>query len=116
MSVRLYFDVHVPSAIADALRSRGVDVLRAQDDGAAELADSDLLDRTTRLGRILFTQDKDFLKEAAKRFRSGKDVLFGIVFAHQLKVSIAECVTDLEIIAKNSEPFEWYDRVEHLPL
>jgi predicted nuclease of predicted toxin-antitoxin system len=116
VSVPLYFDVHVPSAIADELRLRGVDVLRAQDDGAAELEDSDLLDRATRHGRLLFTQDRDFLREATRRFRTGEEVLFGIVFAHQMNISIGECIIDLEIIAKNSDPVDWYNRVEHLPL
>ena len=45
MSVRLYFDVQVRRAVADGLRQRGVDVLRAQEDGAAELEDPELLDR-----------------------------------------------------------------------
>jgi hypothetical protein len=37
MSVRLYMDVHVRRAVTEGLRMRGVDVLTAQDDGAAEL-------------------------------------------------------------------------------
>ena len=90
-------------------------MLTAQEDKTTELEDSQLLDRATQLGRVLFTQDKDFLREAARRLRAG-DVLFGIVYAHQLRVSIGECVSDLEIIAKNSEPEEWVDRLEHLPL
>ena len=115
MSVRLYFDVHVPIAIADALRLRDVDVLRAQEDGTAELEDSRLLDRATALGRLLFTQDKGFLKEAARRHERG-EAFSGIVYAHQLNVTIGECVSDLEVIAKDSEPHEWSGRVEHLPL
>jgi predicted nuclease of predicted toxin-antitoxin system len=43
---------------------RGVDVLTAQEDGAATLPDSDLLNRATDLGRVLFTQDEDLLNEA----------------------------------------------------
>jgi hypothetical protein len=35
LSVRLYMDVQVPRAITEGLRVRGVDVLTAQDDGAA---------------------------------------------------------------------------------
>ena len=115
MSVRLYFDVHVPSAIADGLRLRGVDVVTAQEDGAAEFEDPPLLDRATELQRILVTQDEDFLQEASRRNRAG-ETFFGIVYAHQLYVTIGECVTDLEIIAKDSEPEEWIGRVEHLPL
>ena len=115
MSVRLYFDVHVRRAVADGLRLRGVDVLTAQEDNTTELDDAQLLDRAIQSGRVLFTQDRDFLREAARRLRTGQ-VLFGIVYAHQLRVSVGQCVTDLEIIAKNSEPDEWIDRLEHLPL
>jgi hypothetical protein len=115
VNVPLYFDVHVPSAIADGLRLRGVDVLRAQEDGTAELDDPPLLDRSTELERVLVTQDEDFLKEASRRQRAG-EAFFGIVYAHQGYVTIGECVTDLEIIAKGSEPHEWIGHVEHLPL
>jgi hypothetical protein len=45
MSVRLYMDVHVRRAVTEGLRMRGVDVLTAQEDGAAELTDTDLLSR-----------------------------------------------------------------------
>jgi uncharacterized protein with PIN domain len=115
VSVRLYFDVHVRRAVADGLRLRGVDVLRAQDDGAAELEDPQLLDRASELGRLLFTQDKDLLREATKRQRAGQE-FSGIIYAHQREVTIGECVTDLEIIAKGSEPEEWMAHVQHLPL
>ncbi len=46
MSVRLYMDVHVRRAVTEGLRLRGVDVLTAQDDGAAGFSDSQLLDRS----------------------------------------------------------------------
>ncbi|PYS37276.1 MAG: hypothetical protein DMF71_18870 [Acidobacteria bacterium] len=115
MSVRLYFDVHVPIAIADALRLRDVDVLRSQEDGAAEFEDPRLLDRATELRRVLFTQDKGLLTEANRRQVIG-EAFSGIVYAHQLNLTIGECVADLEIIAKNSEPREWIGRVEFLPL
>ncbi|HSQ23148.1 MAG TPA: DUF5615 family PIN-like protein [Pyrinomonadaceae bacterium] len=81
MNVPLYFDVHVPRAIADGLRLQGVDVLTAQDDGTAELDDAELLDRGTELKRVLVTQDEDFLKEASRRQRAG-ETFFGIVYAH----------------------------------
>ncbi|MGH9851869.1 MAG: DUF5615 family PIN-like protein [Blastocatellia bacterium] len=55
MSVSLYFDVHVPSAITLGLRLRGVDALTSQEDGTRELDDNLLLDRATDLGRVLFS-------------------------------------------------------------
>jgi predicted nuclease of predicted toxin-antitoxin system len=60
MSVRLYMDVHVPQAITEQLRRKGVDVLTAIEDGAATLSDDELLERTKVLGRVLFTQDIRF--------------------------------------------------------
>jgi len=64
MSVSLYMDVHVHRAITSALRLRGVDVMTAQEDGHQEASDTDLLDRATALGRVLFSQDDDLLAEA----------------------------------------------------
>jgi predicted nuclease of predicted toxin-antitoxin system len=80
MPVQLYFDVHVDKAIHDQLHLRGVDVLRAQDDGAGEMTDEDLLQRATDLGRITFTQDVRFKAMAEVWQRQGKPfsgLLFG---------------------------------------
>ena len=115
MSVGLYMDVHVRRAVTDALRLRGVDVLTAQEDGARELDDSALLDRATTLGRVLFSQDDDLLREAVKRQR-GDEPFGGVIYAHQLNVTIGECVDDLELIAQATEPNEWEGRLIYLPL
>ena len=65
MTVRFYMDVHVPLAITTELRLRGVNVLTAQEDGAAREKDPQLLNRASGLGRVLVTQDADLLREAA---------------------------------------------------
>jgi len=68
-----------------------------------------------KLGRALFTRDYDLLQEATKRQRSG--VRFsGVIYAHQLRVSIGGSIRDLEIIAKAGEPEDIENRVEFLPL
>jgi len=67
MAIGLYMDQHVPRSIAIGLRMRGVDVLTTQEDGTERLADSDLLDRATELGPVLFTFDDDLLAEASHR-------------------------------------------------
>jgi hypothetical protein len=115
MSVKLYMDVHVRRAVTDALRIRGVDVLTAQEDGAGEFDDPRLLSRATQLGRILFTQDDDLLREAKKRQQSGEDFA-GLVYGHQLNVSVGQCIDDLELIAQVSKPDEWVRRLLYLPL
>ena len=115
MSLPLYMDVHVPLAITRGLRRRGVDVLTAQQDGAGELPDDQLLDRAGRLGRILFSRDQDLLAEAAKRMRAGKSFTT-VVFARQADVSIGRCIADLELIAKSATPEDAVGQVVYLPL
>lgn len=58
--IRLYMDVQVRREVTAGLRMRGVDVLAAQEDGAAALPDAELMTRATELGRVLFSQDTDF--------------------------------------------------------
>ena len=55
MSVALYCDVHVRRAVTEGLRLREVDVLTAQENGAATMHDPVLLDRAMALGRVVFT-------------------------------------------------------------
>jgi predicted nuclease of predicted toxin-antitoxin system len=113
VSVPLYMDEHVPRAITNALRSRGCDVLTAQDDGAAGFDDDVLIDRATAAGRVVFTQDDDFLREACNRQRAGVP-FSGVVYVHQLKLTIGQRVNELELIAKLGEPDEFANRVEFL--
>jgi hypothetical protein len=115
VSVALYMDVHVPAPITRSLARRGVDVKTAQEDGTTELEDDRLLDRATSLNRVLFTRDADLLAEANRRQQAGRPFA-GVVYAHQLRVTIGRCVNDLEIICKAGEPGDLQDRVEHLPL
>lgn len=63
MAVALYMNAHIPRAITIGLRLRGVDVIAAQEDSAADLSDPALLNRATSLGRALFTFDDDLLAE-----------------------------------------------------
>jgi len=108
-------DVHVRRAITVALLDRGVEVLTAQTDGAAELEDPDLLDRATSLGRVLFSQDEDLLAEATRRQRGGIPFA-GVVYAHQLYVTVGRCINDLDLIARVGTPEDLANRVQFLPL
>jgi predicted nuclease of predicted toxin-antitoxin system len=108
-------DVHVPLAITEGLRLRNVDVVTAQQDGSRRLGDPELLDRAGALGRVLFSRDVDLLAEATRRQRD--QVAFsGLVFAHQLQVTIGRCVRDLELIAVVAEPEDLVNQVCFLPL
>lgn len=108
-------DQHVLRAITEGLRLRGMDVTTAYEDGASDMDDSELLDRAHELGCVLFTQDDDLLAEATKRQRKG--IYFnGVIYAHQLRVSIGTCIHDLEVIAKAGEPEDLANSVQFLPL
>ena len=115
MSIGLYMDVHVPATVTRGLLLRDVDVLTAQLDGTTELEDSALLDRATELGRVLFSQDEDLLAEATKRQRSGKH-FGGVIYAHQLGITIGRAINDLEVLAQAGSSEDFANRVEYLPL
>jgi hypothetical protein len=40
----------------------------------------------------------------------------GLIFGHQLGGTIGQYVKDLELIAQASEPDEWLNTVQYLPL
>jgi predicted nuclease of predicted toxin-antitoxin system len=108
-------DEHVHRAITSGLRLRGVDVLTTQDDGRRHAPDDVLLDRASDLRRVLFSQDEDLLAEATRRQREGLPFA-GVIYGHQLTVTIGDCIRDLELIAKAGSPEEFAGRVEYLPL
>jgi predicted nuclease of predicted toxin-antitoxin system len=107
-------DHHVPRAITVGLLLRGIDVLTAYKDGAHELDDPELLDRADELGRVLFTMDDDLLVEAVRRQREGSPFC-GVIYAHQLRISIGACIHDLEIIAAAGDPEDLRNRVLFIP-
>jgi hypothetical protein len=62
-----YADEHVALALVEALRRRGMDVVRVQDRGREETEDSELLDEALADERAMLTNDIDFLRLAAER-------------------------------------------------
>ncbi len=108
-------DEHIPKAITIALRTRGLDVITAQEDNMAGKSDPELLDRAWQLRRVLFTYDDDLLSEATKRQRESTPFC-GVIYGHPLRVSIGMCVRDLQIIANAGELEEIENQVEFLPL
>lgn len=115
MSVKLYMDVHVRRAVTNGLRRRDVSVLTAQEDGNSRLPDHLLLDRAQALGRVIFSQDDDMLREARRRQEHGESFA-GVIYAHQLRITTGQAVRDLELIAKVYDSADVANRVEYLPL
>jgi predicted nuclease of predicted toxin-antitoxin system len=82
MSIALYMDENVHRAVTNGLRLRGIDVLTVQEDQRIGFPDPKILDRATEIGRVLFTQDDDFLAEANHRQVKEIDFL-GVIYAHK---------------------------------
>ncbi|WP_204101863.1 MULTISPECIES: DUF5615 family PIN-like protein [Spirulina sp. CCY15215] len=115
MSVALYMDEQVPKAITIELRHRGVDVLSIQEDNRCGISDPQVLDRATELRRVLFSRDRDFLIEADRRQAEGINFA-GVIYAHQQRVSLGDCIRDLELMGKAGNPEEFINQVQYLPL
>ena len=115
MSVSLYMDHHVQAAVTAGLRIRGVDVLTVHEDGHAQEDDPVILQRATSMGRVVFTQDDDFLALARDWMTTGTEFA-GVAYAHQLKITIGQAIQDLELMAKVLEPDEMRNRIVFLPM
>jgi predicted nuclease of predicted toxin-antitoxin system len=115
MSVAFYFDHNVRLAIALGLRQRGVDVLVARDDGFDKADDPIVLAHATELNRVAFTNDDDFLAVADEWLRVGRP-FSGVIYVHQLRLTIGQTIAELELIGKAGNPEEFRNRIEYLPL
>lgn len=115
MAIDLYFDVHIDHAITAQLRLRQVDVRTAQDDAVDLLSDELLLEHASRSGRPIVTHDIRFQAMAEDWQRQGRPFC-GLIFAHPMQVSIGQCVRDLELIAKATDPEDWVSAMIRLPI
>lgn len=115
MSIAFYMDENVPRQITVGLRLRDIDVLTVQEDDRAGMADPEVIARATELQRVLFSRDDDLLALAHQRQR--EDIAFsGVVYAHPQRISIGDCVKDLELIAKFTTLEDALNQVQYLPL
>ncbi len=107
-------DVHVHWAITTGLRRLGVDVLTSQEDGGRRLVDAELLERAAKLGRVLFTQDRDFFKVTYELLAQGIECP-GVIYASR-KRQIGLCIEELHLISEAMDPAELANCCQRLPL
>lgn len=101
-------DEHVPRAVSEGLRRRGIDVLTTQEAGMLGADDDAQLDYATSRDRVMFTQDEDFLRLAAAEIAHA-----GIVYAPQ-GTPIGRMVRGLVLISEVYSAEEMVNRVEYL--
>lgn len=107
-NIRLYTDEHVSRALIRGLRERGVDVLSVPEADMIEAPDEAHLALALREGRVLFTQDADFLRLAAAGVPHA-----GIIYAKQ-QTSLGTIIRGLMLIHQVLSSEEMSGRVEYL--
>lgn len=106
--IRLYTDEHVPRAVVKGLRERGIDALMVSEAGMLGATDEEHLAFAYREGRVVFTQDEDFLRLHA----SGAEH-FGIVYTRQ-QTAIGDMIYGLMLIAEVLDAEDMKGNVEFL--
>ena len=107
--VRFQLDEHVSPAIARALRQRGIDVITAHEAELLGASDVQHLARAYAEGRVMVTQDDDFLS-----LHHEQQPHAGIAHCKQGSRSIGQIVASLALIYEVLEPHEMVGRVEYL--
>ena len=106
--IRFYTDEHVSKAVIRGLRQRGVDVLTVPETGLLGATDEEHLERARAEGRVVFTQDEDFLRLHAAGLEHA-----GIAYASQGS-SVGEIVRGLMLIHQVLEPDDMTGHIEYL--
>lgn len=107
--IRFYLDQHVPDAVAQGLRRRGVDVLTAQEIGRCGLPDLEQLQLAQVDNRVLVTFDDDFLSIVAGGVEHA-----GIAFCTAAKYSVGELISVLGVLYEVLDADDMMNHVEFL--
>jgi predicted nuclease of predicted toxin-antitoxin system len=107
--IKFHLDENAPKAIAEGLRRRGIDVTTTAEVDLIAASDEEQLMFVYLHKRVIFTQDRDFLK----LHDEGKKHC-GIVYCIKGSRSIGEILRGLILIWEVLEPDELRGKVEFL--
>lgn len=113
MSLSIYTDESVPVQVAAGLRRRNVEALSARDSRQLGFPDDAQLRYARGQRAVLFTHDNDFLRIAAEWSQTGESHA-GIVYVHQDKLTIGDCIRKLKEIAEVFEIGDFQNHIEFL--
>ena len=108
-TIRFHLDENCHRAIAEGLRRRGIDVTTTPDAGLLHSTDQEQIAYSLREGRVLFTQDRDFLRLHAAGVSHA-----GIAYCDKDTKSIGTVIQGLVLIWELVDPNEMAGRVEYL--
>jgi predicted nuclease of predicted toxin-antitoxin system len=107
--IRFHLDEHISAHIAAGLRRRNIDVTTAADAGLIGATDKEHLEFASLSGRVVVTQDDDFLRLHAQAMAHA-----GIAYCRQQSASVGEMLRRLVLIHDLLSPEEMAGRVEFL--
>jgi hypothetical protein len=107
--IRFLFDQHVPSAVTNGLRQRGIDVLTVQDAGRCGLPDAEQLQFALTLGRVMVTFDADYLALAGAGVPHA-----GLAWCPATKYSVGQLVYALLLLHGVLDSEDMRNHVEYL--
>jgi predicted nuclease of predicted toxin-antitoxin system len=108
-TIRFHLDENCHRAIADGLRRRGIDVTTSSEVGLLSATDEEQAAYGLRSGRVVVTQDRDFLRLDASGIPHA-----GIAYCDKDTRSTGEILLGLVLIWEVLEPDEMGNRVEFL--
>jgi predicted nuclease of predicted toxin-antitoxin system len=102
-------DEHVPHAVAHGLRRREIDVTTTTDAGLIEASDDEHIAFALREQRVIFTNDRDFLRLAATGVSHA-----GIVYCAPEDSRIGDVIRYLALMHECLSPEDVADKIEYL--
>jgi predicted nuclease of predicted toxin-antitoxin system len=108
-TIRFHLDENCHRAVADGLRRRGIDVTTTPEADLMSATDEEQAAHALTQGRILFTQDRDFLRLHAAGVPHAS-----IAYCGKDSKSIGQIIQGLVLIWELLEPEEMANRVEYL--
>ncbi|MBI1897715.1 MAG: DUF5615 family PIN-like protein [Acidobacteria bacterium] len=109
MPIRFHLDEHISAGVAAGLRRRNIDVTTAADAGLIGATDVAHLEFAASSGRVVVTQDDDFLRLHAQGVAHA-----GIAYCQQQSMSMGEMLRRVVLIHDLLSPEEMAGRVEFL--
>ncbi len=93
--LKFYTDTHVPKAVAAQLRAQGIEVIRCEDVGLAEVEDGEHLEYATSQGCTLVSHDLDFVQLHSQSVHDGLRHCGIVLFNRKFQGNIGKLVTEL---------------------
>ena len=82
-----------------------MEAFSARDIGKLGLTDQEQIKVATKNRAVIFTHDVDFLRMASRREHPG------IVYVHQQKLSMGECIRRLKALVETKSPEEMHNQI-----